>query len=123
MRADKMTHKFQLALSEAQSLAIGLDNQFIEPLHMMAALLDQEGSTARQVLMNANVDVSRLRSQLGRSLERLPKVEGAAGEPWPRCRAQDDPGGAVCFEGIRATVSSRSQRRGHAPASEHRFDP
>jgi ATP-dependent Clp protease ATP-binding subunit ClpB len=83
MRADKMTNKFQIALSEAQSRAIGLDHQFIEPLHLMVALLDQEGSTVRQLLSNTNVDVSRLRSQLGRSLERLPKVEGAEGEVHP----------------------------------------
>ena len=83
MRADKMTNKFQIALSEAQSLAIGLDHQFVEPLHAMAALLDQEGSTVRQVLITTGVDVSRLRSQLGRTLERLPKVEGAGGEVHP----------------------------------------
>ena len=83
MRADKMTNKFQIALSEAQSLAVGLDHQFVEPLHAMAALLDQQGSTVRQVLMNTGVDVSRLRSKLGRSIERLPKVEGTAGEVHP----------------------------------------
>ena len=83
MRADKMTNKFQIALGEAQSLAIGLDHQFVEPLHAMAALLDQQGSTVRQVLMNTGVDVSRLRSKLGRGIERLPKVEGTAGEVHP----------------------------------------
>ncbi len=83
MRADKMTNKFQIALSEAQSLAIGLDHQFVEPLHAMAALLDQEGSMVRQVLIDTGVDVSHLRSQLGRSIERLPKVEGTAGEVHP----------------------------------------
>ena len=83
MRADKMTNKFQIALSEAQSLAIGLDHQFVEPLHAMAALLDQQGSTVRQVLITTGVDVSRLRSRLGRSIERLPKVEGTAGEVHP----------------------------------------
>ena len=83
MRADKMTDKFQIALSEAQSLAVGRDHPFIEPLHLMAALLDQEGSTVRQVLRTTGVDVSQLRAQLGRSIERLPKVEGAAGEVHP----------------------------------------
>ncbi len=83
MRADKLTHKFQLALGEAQSLAIGLDNQFIEPLHVMIALLDQEGSTVRQILQTAGTNVSRLRSQLGRAVEGLPKVSGAAGEVHP----------------------------------------
>ncbi|MEX2480803.1 MAG: ATP-dependent chaperone ClpB [Gammaproteobacteria bacterium] len=83
MRADKMTHKFQQALAEAQSLALGLDHQFIEPLHLMSALLDQEGSTVRQVLQNTGVNVARLRSQLGRALERLPKVSGNAGDVHP----------------------------------------
>jgi len=83
MRADKMTHKFQQALAEAQSLALGHDHQFIEPLHVMAALLDQEGSTVRQVLQNTGVNVARLRVQLGRTLERLPKVSGAGGEVHP----------------------------------------
>ncbi len=83
MRADKMTHKFQLALSEAQSLALGLDNQFIEPMHVMIALLDQEGSTTRQLLQNAGVNVSKLRSHLGRAVERLPKVSGNAGDVHP----------------------------------------
>ncbi len=83
MRADKMTQKFQLALSEAQSLALGLDNQFIEPVHLMTALLDQEGSTIRQLLQNTGVNVSGLRSQLGRALEQLPKVSGNAGDVHP----------------------------------------
>ena len=83
MRADKMTHKFQLALSEAQSLAIGLDNQFIEPQHVMIALLDQDGGSIRQILQNAGVKVSRLRSQLGRAVERLPKVSGNGGDVHP----------------------------------------
>ena len=83
MRADKMTHKFQLALAEAQSLALGQDHQFIEPLHLMLALLDQEGSTVRQVLQNTGVNVARLRTQLARALERLPKVSGNAGEVHP----------------------------------------
>ncbi|MEE2983800.1 MAG: ATP-dependent chaperone ClpB [Pseudomonadota bacterium] len=83
MRADKMTNKFQIALSEAQSLAVGRDHPFIEPIHLMVALLDQEGSTVRQVLSTTGVDASQLRSQLGRNIERLPKVEGAAGEVHP----------------------------------------
>ncbi|MEQ8494547.1 MAG: ATP-dependent chaperone ClpB [Gammaproteobacteria bacterium] len=83
MRADKMTHKFQLALSEAQSLALGRDNQFIEPVHLMTALLDQEGSTVRQVLQNTGVNVQGLRSQLGRALDQLPKVSGNAGDVHP----------------------------------------
>lgn len=83
MRADKLTHKFQLAISDAQSLAIGRENQFIEPQHVMVALLDQEGSTVRQVLQETGVNVSRLRSQLAQSVERLPKVVGNAGDVHP----------------------------------------
>lgn len=83
MRADKLTHKFQLALSEAQSLAIGLDHQFIEPAHVMIALLDQEGNSIRQLLQNAGVNVSGLRSQLGQVVEKLAKVSGNAGEVHP----------------------------------------
>jgi ATP-dependent Clp protease ATP-binding subunit ClpB len=80
MRMDKLTSKFQLALSDAQSLAAGLDNQLIEPAHLMVALLDQEGGSTRHLLTKAGVRVSQLRSQLGERLDKLPKVKGAAGE-------------------------------------------
>jgi ATP-dependent Clp protease ATP-binding subunit ClpB len=77
---DKLTSKFQMALAEAQSLAVGLDNQFIEPAHVMVALLDQQGSSIRGLLSKSGVNVNLLRSQLGEALDRLPKVEGTAGE-------------------------------------------
>jgi ATP-dependent Clp protease ATP-binding subunit ClpB len=80
MRMDKLTSKFQLALADAQSLAVGRDHQFIEPVHLMSALLEQEGGTVRGVLTKAGVDMNRLRSQLGEALDRLPTVEGTAGE-------------------------------------------
>ncbi len=80
MRMDKLTSKFQLALQDAQSLAVGRDHQFIEPVHLMAALLDQEGGSARHLLAQADVNVNRLRSSLGEAMERLPRVEGNAGE-------------------------------------------
>ncbi len=80
MRMDRLTSKFQMALADAQSLAVGRDHQFIEPLHLMIALLDQEGGTVRHLLSRAEVDVNALRSQLGEALDRLPRVEGAAGE-------------------------------------------
>ncbi len=80
MRMDKLTSKFQMALSDAQSLAVGRDHQFIEPVHLLIALLDQDGGTVRHLLGQADVNVNQLRSQLGEILERLPKVEGAAGE-------------------------------------------
>jgi ATP-dependent Clp protease ATP-binding subunit ClpB len=77
---DKFTSKFQLALSDAQSLAVGLDNQLIEPAHVMVALLDQDGGSTRHLLNRAGVKVNPLRSQLGERLDALPKVAGAAGE-------------------------------------------
>jgi ATP-dependent Clp protease ATP-binding subunit ClpB len=77
---DKLTTKFQQALSDAQSLAVGRDNQYIEPVHLMAALLDQQGGTARPLLEKAGVQVPKLRSDLATALDRFPKVEGAGGE-------------------------------------------
>ena len=80
MRMDKLTTKFQTALAEAQSLAVGRDHQFIEPVHLMAALLDQEGGTSRHLLTQADVNVNALRSRLSQAIDRLPSVEGAGGE-------------------------------------------
>ncbi|MDX1607171.1 MAG: Clp protease N-terminal domain-containing protein, partial [Candidatus Competibacterales bacterium] len=80
MRMDKLTSKFQIALSEAQSLAVGRDHQFIEPVHVMVALLDQQGGTVRPLLARAGVNVNLLRSQLGEALDHLPRVEGADGD-------------------------------------------
>jgi ATP-dependent Clp protease ATP-binding subunit ClpB len=77
---DKLTSKFQMALAEAQSLAVGLDHQFIEPAHVMVALLNQQGSSVRGLLTKSGVNVNLLRSQLGETLDRLPKVEGTGGE-------------------------------------------
>ena len=80
MRMDKLTSKFQMALADAQSMAVGRDHQFIEPAHVMAALLDQQGGTVRSLLGQSDVNVNSLRSQLGEALDRLPTVEGSAGE-------------------------------------------
>ncbi|MFO1352054.1 MAG: ATP-dependent chaperone ClpB [Gammaproteobacteria bacterium] len=80
MRMDKFTSKLQTALADAQSLALGRDHQFIEPLHLMAALLDQQGGTVRPLLSQAEVNVNLLRSQLGEALDRLPKVHGVGGD-------------------------------------------
>jgi len=77
---DKLTSKFQTALADAQSLAVGRDHQYIEPLHVLVALLDQQGGSVRHILDKAGVKVNLLRSQLGEALDRLPKVEGNAGE-------------------------------------------
>ena len=80
MRLDKLTSKFQMALAEAQSFAVGQDHQFIEPVHVMVALLDQQGGAVRGLLTKAGVNVNLLRSQLGDAVDRLPKVEGAGGD-------------------------------------------
>src|ERR1700726_3809617 len=80
MRPDKFTAKFQAALADAQSLALGRDHQIVEPAHVMLALLDSSGGTVRPLLMKAGADVNTLRSELGALLDKLPKVEGAPGE-------------------------------------------
>ncbi len=80
MRADKLTSKFQMALADAQSLALGRDHQFIEPLHLMTALLDQEGGSLRHILNTSGMNTNLLRSQLGHALEKLAQVSGTAGE-------------------------------------------
>jgi len=80
MRLDKLTSKFQLAISDAQSLALGRDHQFIEPVHLMMALLNQDSGSIRPLFTAAGVDVSSLRSMLSQELERLPRVEGVGGD-------------------------------------------
>ena len=80
MRMDKLTTKFQTALADAQSLAVGRDHQFIEPYHLVTALLNQEGGTTHHLLGQANVNLRSLRSQLDESLDRLPRVTGTAGD-------------------------------------------
>ncbi|MBI5861214.1 MAG: ATP-dependent chaperone ClpB [Rhodocyclales bacterium] len=80
MRIDKLTTKFQQALADAQSLAVGGDQQFIEPQHLLLALLNQEDGGTVSLLARAGVNVGGLKAQLGKALERLPKVEGHGGE-------------------------------------------
>ena len=80
MRFDKLTSKFQMALNDAQSLALGRDNAFIEPAHLMKAMLDQEGGTVRALLAQANINIAKLRSKLDDAIDRLPKVSGIGGE-------------------------------------------
>ncbi|MGA1696912.1 MAG: Clp protease N-terminal domain-containing protein, partial [Arenicellales bacterium] len=80
MRMDKLTTKFQLALADAQSLALGRDHQFIEPAHLMVALLDQEGGSTRSLLTRSGANTQALRSRLGEIIDGLPKVEGTGGD-------------------------------------------
>ncbi len=79
MRMDKLTSRFQQALADAQSLAVGRDHNMIEPVHLLAALLDQSGGSTRPLLAQAGVNVPLLRERLGEALDKLPKVTGQAG--------------------------------------------
>ena len=80
MRMDRLTTQFQLALADAQSLAVGRDHAMIEPPHLLVALLDQRDGSVRPLLSRAGVDVKGLRSRLGEILERAPTVQGNAGD-------------------------------------------
>ena len=80
MRMDKLTTKFQLALQEAQSLALGREHQMIEPTHLMTALLDQEGGSVRPLLSKAGVNVNLLSSHLAEALDRQAQVQGMPGD-------------------------------------------
>jgi ATP-dependent Clp protease ATP-binding subunit ClpB len=80
MRLDKLTTRFQSALSDAQSLAVGRDNQFIENVHVLQALLDQEASTVQQILSTTGVNIATLKSRLSQMLEQLPQVQGHEGD-------------------------------------------
>ncbi len=80
MRMDKLTSKFQEALSDAQSLALGKDHQFIEPVHVMSALLNQQGGTIRPLLVQTGVDVNSLQKEIQQELDRQPVVEGTGGD-------------------------------------------
>jgi len=80
MRLDRFTSKFQIAISDAQSLALGRDHQYIEPVHLMMALLNQEGGSVRPLFDQAKVNVNSLRSSLSEALERLPQLQGIGGD-------------------------------------------
>ena len=80
MRMDKLTSRFQQSLADAQSLAVGRDHPFIEPAHVLLALIDSQGGTVQPLLVKVGADVNRLRAGLGAALDRLPKVEGTPGE-------------------------------------------
>src|SRR5512135_3626942 len=80
MRFDKLTTKFQQALADAQSMALGNDCGFIEPQHLLAALLEQEDGGTASLLARAGVAVPKVKAALAKSIERLPKVEGTGGE-------------------------------------------
>ncbi|GGY26468.1 chaperone protein ClpB [Rhodanobacter panaciterrae] len=79
MRMDKLTSRFQQALADAQSLAVGRDNNMLEPAHVMAALLNQQGGSTGPLLTQAQVNVPALQQRVNDMLERLPKVSGQEG--------------------------------------------
>ncbi|MBU1330591.1 MAG: ATP-dependent chaperone ClpB [Gammaproteobacteria bacterium] len=80
MRIDRLTSKLQLALSDAQSLAVGHDHAAIEPLHLMQALLDQQGGSIRPLLMQVGFEVNSLRQALSKELDQLPKIQNPTGD-------------------------------------------
>ncbi len=80
MRLDKLTTKLQEALSDAQSQAVGNDNQYIEPVHVLLALINQDDGSSRSLLQRAGVNVTALSNALKAALERLPKVSGTDGQ-------------------------------------------
>ena len=80
MRSDKLTAKFQMALSDAQSLAVGRDHQFIEPLHVLSALLDQQGGSIRHLLGNAGVNTNQLSSRVAEALGHIAQVQDQSGD-------------------------------------------
>ncbi|MGZ4969009.1 MAG: ATP-dependent chaperone ClpB [Methylobacter sp.] len=80
MRMDKLTSMFQTALADAQSMALGKDHQFIEPIHLMLALLDQQGGSVRPLLAQIGINTQLLRTELVRELDRLATVSGSGGD-------------------------------------------
>ncbi len=80
MRIDKLTSKFQMALADAQSLAVGQDHAYMEPVHLMLALLDQEGGSVRPLLTKVGANLNLLRNALDTQLDKLPTVQGSSGD-------------------------------------------
>ena len=80
MRIDRLTSKLQLALSDAQSLAVGHDHPAIEPAHLMQALLEQQGGSIKPLLMQVGFDVNSLRKELTKELDQLPKIQNPTGD-------------------------------------------
>ena len=80
MRIDRLTSKLQLALSDSQSLAVGMDHPAIEPAHLLQALIDQQGGSIKPLLMQVGFDVNSLRKELGKELDQLPKIQNPTGD-------------------------------------------
>ena len=80
MRMDKLTNQLQLALADAQSLALGRDHNFIEPVHLLSALLDQAGGSTKPLLQKAGANVAGLITGVKSAVEALPTVSGTGGD-------------------------------------------
>ncbi|WP_272481983.1 Clp protease N-terminal domain-containing protein, partial [Pseudomonas sp. HMSC75E02] len=80
MRIDRLTSKLQLALSDAQSLAVGHDHPAIEPVHLLCALIDQQGGSIKPLLMQVGFDIPALRAALNKELDALPKIQNPTGD-------------------------------------------
>ncbi len=80
MRMDKLTSKFQQALGDAQSLALGKDHQFIEPIHVLHALIEQQGGSIKPLLVQISVNVHAMQNEINQQVDRLATVSGAAGD-------------------------------------------
>jgi len=80
MRFEKLTNRLQEAMGEAQSLALSLDHQFIEPEHMLSALLQQQGGSAQSLLVQAGADMPMLQTKLGQRLNNMAKVANDSGD-------------------------------------------
>ena len=80
MRMDKLTNQLQTALADAQSLALGKDHNFIEPVHLLAVLLEQQGGASRPMLQKAGADVRGLATAVHTAVDALPTVSGSGGD-------------------------------------------
>ncbi|HEK1692540.1 TPA: ATP-dependent chaperone ClpB [Pseudomonas putida] len=80
MRIDRLTSKLQLAISDAQSLAVGMDHPAIEPLHLLQALIEQQGGSIKPLLMQVGFDINNLRQALVKELDQLPKIQNPTGD-------------------------------------------
>jgi ATP-dependent Clp protease ATP-binding subunit ClpB len=80
MRIDRLTSKLQLALSDAQSLAVGHDHPAIEPVHLLSALIDQQGGSIKPLLMQVGFDIPALRASLNKEMDTLPKIQNPTGD-------------------------------------------
>ncbi|WDY57371.1 ATP-dependent chaperone ClpB [Pseudomonas sp. PSKL.D1] len=80
MRIDRLTSKLQLAISDAQSLAVGMDHPAIEPVHLLQALIEQQGGSIKPLLMQVGFDINSLRQALVKELDHLPKIQNPTGD-------------------------------------------